>query len=123
MHRNDVDAEDALPVRWATRQPLRANPNVRDSRQCGTYGRSPLPLIPSPSGEGTGAGSLRAAASGSDGRCLSCLDRRIVSYGCAAAIDGAADDGCIAPTKGGALDLSKRTTMQGATKKAHPARE
>src|SRR5690625_9957 len=83
--------------------------------------RSPLPLIPSPSGEGTGAVSLRAAASGSDGRCLSCLDRRIVSYGCAAAIDCAADDGCIAPTNGGALNISKGTIIKGATKKADPA--
>src|SRR5690625_7478642 len=42
-----------------------------------------------------------ASASGSAGRCLSCDDRRIVSYGCAAAIDCAAGDGCIAPTGAG----------------------
>src|SRR5690625_5648570 len=64
-----------------------------------TVGR-PSPCSP-PSGEGTGAVSLRAAASGSAGRCLSCDDRRIVSYGCAAAIDCAAGDGCIAPTGAG----------------------
>src|SRR5690625_421200 len=59
MHRNDGHAEDALPVRSGCRPPLRrANPNMRGPRQCGTLARSPLPLIPSPSGEGTGAVSL-----------------------------------------------------------------
>src|SRR5690625_25222 len=78
MHRNDGGAGDALPVRWANRRLFRrAIPNVRDSRQCGDVARSPLPLIPSPTGEGTGAVSLRGAASGSAGRCLSCDDRRI----------------------------------------------
>src|SRR5690625_943177 len=77
MHRNDLDAKDALPVRWACRPPLRrANPNARDSRQCGPLARSPLPLIPSPSGEGTGAVSLPGVASGPAGQCLSCDDRR-----------------------------------------------
>src|SRR5690625_5856753 len=59
MHRNYGDAEDALPVRSGCRPPLRrANPNMRGPRQCGTLAQSPLPLIPSPSGEGTGAVSL-----------------------------------------------------------------
>src|SRR5690625_855974 len=45
-------------------------------RQCGTSVRSPHPLIPSPSGEGTGAVSLPGVASGPAGQCLSCDDRR-----------------------------------------------
>src|SRR5690625_7042067 len=59
MHRNDGKTGDASPIRSACRPPLRrANPNMRGPRQCGTLARSPLPLIPSPSGEGTGAVSL-----------------------------------------------------------------
>src|SRR5690625_7283465 len=57
--------------------------------------------------QGTGAVSLRGAASGSAGRCLSCDDRRIVSYGCAAATVCAAGDGCIAPTGAGGLYCSE----------------
>src|SRR5690625_8001612 len=64
-----------------------------------TVGR-PSPCSP-PSGEGTGAVSLRAAASGSAGRGRAWGSGRVVSYGCAAAVDCAAGDGCIAPPGAG----------------------
>src|SRR5690625_7761038 len=64
-----------------------------------TVGR-PSPCSP-PSGEGTGAVSLRAAASGWAGRCLSGDGRRIVSWGGAAGVECAAGGGCIDPTGAG----------------------